>query len=164
MKKVLSILMVAFAMTAIAACGDENNGGTNNGGGNNNGGNNGGDTPSHLSGLKYHILKNNGDGMTEHTITFGNGYEAEYHVVWNWPGANEDGSDWVGDETYRGTFVCDEQVENNAWMADGTFDLAKVGDSYTHYHSTFNADAGRLRLEHALPNNDVVNLDRDYSN
>ena len=38
MKKVLSILMVAFAMTAMAACGDDNNGGTNNGGGNNNGG------------------------------------------------------------------------------------------------------------------------------
>lgn len=34
---------------------------------------------------------------------------------------------------------------------------------YTHYHSTFNADAGRLRLDHALPNDDVVNLDRDNS-
>lgn len=37
MKKVFSILMVAFAMTAMAACGDDNNTGTENGGGNNGG-------------------------------------------------------------------------------------------------------------------------------
>lgn len=37
MKKVFSILMVAFAMTAMAACGDDNNTGTENGGGNNDG-------------------------------------------------------------------------------------------------------------------------------
>ena len=34
MKKVFSILMVAFAMTAMAACGDKNENGTDNGGGN----------------------------------------------------------------------------------------------------------------------------------
>ena len=37
MKKVFSILMVAFAMTAMVACGDKTEG-TDNGGGNNNGG------------------------------------------------------------------------------------------------------------------------------
>ena len=37
MKKVFSILMVAFALTAMVACGDKTEG-TGNGGGNNNGG------------------------------------------------------------------------------------------------------------------------------
>ncbi len=37
MKKVFSIQKVAFAMTAMAACGDDNNG-TGNGGGSNGGG------------------------------------------------------------------------------------------------------------------------------
>ncbi|MBQ7062480.1 MAG: hypothetical protein IJM88_04245 [Bacteroidales bacterium] len=44
MKKVLSILMVAFAMTAMVACGDKNES-TDNGGGNNGGGGGGGTNP-----------------------------------------------------------------------------------------------------------------------
>ena len=38
MKKIFSILLVAFAMTTMGACGDKNNGTDNNGGNNNNGG------------------------------------------------------------------------------------------------------------------------------
>ncbi len=38
MKKMFSILMVAFAMTAMVACGEKDNDGTDNGGGSNGGG------------------------------------------------------------------------------------------------------------------------------
>ena len=158
MKKVFSILMVAFAMTAMVACGDKNEGTENNGGNNNGGGNN--EQTTRLSGAKYYRQTNSAGDMTEHTVTFGQGNEVKYHVVWNW---SEGGSNYAasGDETWRGTYTYTEGGQGNNWNAEGKFTMSKVGDSYSHYETTYYADGDNLKLFNALPNGDIINLAKE---
>ena len=79
MKKIFSILMAAFAMTAMVACGDTTEG-TGNGGGNNNGDGNGTEQTTRLSGAKYYKYRDFAGDVSEHTVVFGQGNEVEYHV------------------------------------------------------------------------------------
>ena len=81
MKKLFSILMVAFAMTAMVACGDKNEGTENNGGNDNGGGNN---TPtSEIANTRWHGTKDLTEynmGRSEEWVEFGTyTYNEEQH-------------------------------------------------------------------------------------
>ena len=153
MKKVLSILMVAFTMTAIVACGDDNEGTDNVGG-------NGNEQTTKLSGTKYYKYRDFAGDVSEHTVVFGPGNEVEYHVVWNWA---EGGDNFAasGDETWRGTYTYNEGGQGNAWNAEGKLIMSKVGDSYSHYETGYFADGDNLKLFNALPNGDNINLAKE---
>ena len=70
MKKAFSILMVAFAMTAMVACGDDDNNGTDNGGGNNPGGNDGFNTEMFVGTWRVENMSVNGQDMTPQNMLF----------------------------------------------------------------------------------------------
>ena len=154
MKKVFSILMVAFAMTAMVACGDDNKGGSNNGGGNN-GGN---EQTDRLAGKKYHYKYDRNGGFDEHTVTFGTDGTVEYHVVWNRPDVEEDeGYEPTGDMTFRGTYTYSEEVQGDVWEAEG---LMKMGNGDLYLQSQYRADEFLLKLYNAMPSGESVNLDK----
>lgn len=136
MKKLFSILMVAFAMTAMVACGDKNEGTENNGG--NNGGGNGNGQTTHLTNLQYHLRKSaSGGGYADHTITFGSDNNVEYHIIWEWPESDEFPG---GEYTMRGTYTYNEQSQGSVWEATGTLMLTDINNSEHTYNTDYRAD------------------------
>lgn len=118
MKKVFSILMVAFAMTAMVACGDKNEGTENNGGNNN--GNGGNDTPtSTIANTKWHGVKDLTEynmGSSEEWVEFGTS-----DVTYKYTAT--DNNDNTTNGEYRGTYTFDEEQQN------GYMELTNVNNS-----------------------------------
>ena len=145
MKKVFSILLVAFAMTAMVACGDENNnGGTNNGGGNNGG------TEQPTGGDEAMIAGGNwGTPYTEPgtlvSVIFQSHYNATGFIqvddLWvrkteiDSQGYDISNIDWDGKYTYSGT----------ATSGNGAMKLYVVGETDT-VRATFSIGGGELTL------------------
>ncbi len=182
MKKVLSILLAATAIALMVSCnptsttnttvtdnssvnGDGNGSGNgdNNGGGNsgNNGGDNGGSgtQATKLSNTKFYKLRDFSGETTETTVTFGNGNEVEYHVVWNWL---EGGSDYeaTGDVTYRGTYTYKDTGSGNILKGEGTLTMKDINDSSKEYTTQYYADGDNLKIMNAAPNGDSINLEK----
>ena len=123
MKKVFSILMVAFAMTAMIACGDENNNSENPSG------NNPGDTSSVTGSYRGTV------GDLEHTLTLGTAGLCTYQI-WNLA-TDEEEVDAYGDYTYsngRGTINFNSNTYESDLQGDATFTVS--GDKLT---LTFNS-------------------------
>ena len=137
MKKVISILMVAFAMTAMAACGDKNENSTDNGGGNNNGGQVVDPQDKSLEGTTWRYqMGSASDGYYSiYEVSFQTG--SQYDIV----GYHADGSvdnslsdHYVGSYTYDGYY--------------GSLTMKKASGGSSTYEGTFYVDEydGVLKL------------------
>ncbi len=131
MKKLFSILMVAFAMTAMVACGDKNEGTENNGGNDNGGGNN---TPtSEIANTRWHGTKDLTEynmGRSEEWVEFGTS-DVTYRYT------ATDNNDNTTNGEYRGTYTYNEEQHN------GYMELTNVSNANeTLSHLPFEINEG----------------------
>ncbi len=176
MKKILSIFLTAIAIATMVSCfptsttktdGTENsseNGdgiGNGNGNGNENSNGNGGDNSqaTKLSNSKYYKFRDYAGETTETTVTFVNGNEVEYHVVWNWMEGGS-GYDASGDVTYRGTYTFTNTATGNALKGEGTLTMKDINDSSKEYKTQYYAEGDNLKIMNAAPNGDTINLEK----
>ena len=127
--------MVAFAMTAMAACGDKNEG-------TDNGGNNNGNTvvepqDKSLEGTTWSHRFDESDGYTVYELSFQSGSQCKYNIV----GYDMDGNvDNSLTDRYAGTYTYDGYR--------GTLTMKKAsGSSSTTYEGSFRVEEGYLQIE-----------------
>lgn len=113
-----------------------------------------------ISGFKYYWKYTRDEGYDEHTVTFGSGYDVEYHIKWDWP----ESEDYPGGEyTMKGTYTYENEVtEGSVWQAEGTMTLTEVGnESHTHTTKYYVDSGGLLEIYRSLPSGGSnANLDR----
>lgn len=129
--------MVAFALTAMVACGDKNN----NGGSNNGGGDNGGRVvdpeDKSLEGTTWQCRYDESDGYSIYELSFQKGSQCKYNIV----GYDEDGNEDVSlTDRYAGTYTYDGYR--------GTLTMKKAsGSSTTTYDGTFRVEEDYLQVD-----------------